>query len=356
MDAAICDVTPRGVFLFVFDLCCLDILAFSATLSGVLLGYSRVIRRGGTVLKQLVRATSRVAEEASGWVGSTERRAFALVLVSKGLDDYWTKRVGDKLLCKNISAALADGRDLILLFASPRQSSFDKVQILTIDREIGRVDRSLSSGELLRDAWDRPLVLSDVSYVPKTGRDSSAVRLRDTAIGVAMLGMYPLRSLYHQRFLARQDTIEETLGYSRRFASIVEWFSPALDPEMRRTLNSALHALWLHDKWLARVVDLAEAEQALSHAWLRETLQDHDPENWEYYEPGPTTGDQEWFNEQGVRIARATLYVHRHGEEPGAVVLDSLSVFGSIFYEGDAQRLTTCFKTKTIRDLRTVPN
>ena len=304
----------------------------------------------------LLRAFDVAREETSAWLGKSEHQAYAALHCTNELEDYWKGRIEPKL-AKKIQKAFAKKRELTLIFASPRQTSFDPIQVLTIDRVRGRVDRALSSDELLRDPWyEMPAIrTADLkTLADPDSRDNlfSGRVLQDVVFSVVMLGTMPAMALYQHGYLARQRQFERKNGYSRHFASIVAWFSPMLEPEMRILLKSSLQSLWKHEQWMKRQVDLVEAELSLCKANLHVSYYTPDLEYREPYEPGPTTGDCEWLNEDGVRIAHATLFVDQCGDTPGEVIIESLCVFGSYFRDADARRLATCFKKKIVRDKR----
>lgn len=301
----------------------------------------------------LLRVFDLGAEEISAWLGRPEQMAYFYVHHTDILEPYWESRI-DKYLLSKLKQAFAEKRRLRLIFASRCQTSFDTVLVLTIDRRLGRVDRELSSEELLRDMWEfAPIKTADLKSAFSPDQPKH-VDTREMVEIVKQLTLLPGRFAYQYYFCKRQREIEQSLGYSRRFTSLVTWFSPVLEPETQILLKQSLQSLWKHEQWMKRKVDLAEAEQALSDAHVTCTQWDYDPDDWDSpNDPGPMTERCEWVDEDGNRIANAYFYAD-YREEFKDVQHVHLRVFGTCFYGKEAEDLVVHYKSITVHDKRSL--
>ena len=318
---------------------------------------STLERRRSVVFTVVRRISDRVISEAAAWFGAHEDLGFKVISYvrpttisvymgeSTGVTDIRPKGIVDQIL-----EASQRGRSLSTIFVKDPKMPIDVAYVITIDMDLRRVDRKLSSPELLLDPWLKPRTepwFGELIYSADV-QHSQMIDLLDTPF--VGLGGRPFRAHYEHRFFKRQNQITESFGYSRRFDSLFLCLAPQLDLGTCLLLRCALGNLWTHEQWMRRKVDLMDAERALSEAHLDVTLvhiEDHG-----YFHDEVLTQVCVWTDADQNVIAQAEV---TYDEFPKKQTFVSLCVFGSIFSREEANRLLKCFKDKTEIDMRNDP-
>lgn len=310
------------------------------------------------------RISDRVVSEAAAWLGTRERLAFEYLRTVKGkdLERYFAdfpdphvmlRRVlPDGVSQQLIKATQADRRILCIFFIDPKRAIGDEY-VITIDLDRERVDRALSSPQLLLDPWLKKQYSTYHEHVSPSSY-LRRIKLFDVLDApFSPFGGRPFQDRYEHAFLKRQETITESFGYSRRFESLVSCLAPQLDPVDRMRFKSAMQNLWEHECWMRRRVSLAEAEQALYAAHLDVTLVEVERED---VMGDPETLIQEcaWTDVHQNVIARGEVV--RDGWSKNSDQLVGLYVFGEYFCREDGERLLKCFRERTEKDLRKAPD
>ncbi|MCX6715374.1 MAG: hypothetical protein NTX72_06220 [Candidatus Uhrbacteria bacterium] len=315
------------------------------------------------MLSSLRRISDRFVSEASAWLGAHERLTFEVVRCVKGddLERYFAnfpdphvmlRRVLPNGISQQLIRAGQKGRKILCMFMIDLKGAIGDEYVITIDMDRRRVDRKLSSPELLLDPWFKPRDepwFGELVYSADV-RHSELIDLLD--IPFVGLGGRPFRSHYEHRFFKRQNQISESFGYSRRFASLFSRLAPQLDPETCLLFRRALGNLWTHEQWMRRKVDLVDAERALSEAHLDVTfvcLKDHG-----YFQDEMLTQVCIWTDADENVIAQAEVSCNDYGVDRKPYA--SVYVFGSSFGREDGIRLLNCFKDKTETNLRNETN
>ncbi len=315
-----------------------------------LLVYSRVLYTGGFMRSRLQQIRRIVEKEVPAWLGMREDLDLEIVLVSKTLPEAFQGKIVPRLAV-DMKNALDTGRLLVFLFLQNRNASDNQLRVITIDRKFDRVDRALSSSTLLRDAESElePTLPSLKTYSPF---DVDAVREYEYpraftfvyTVGKSLLQI-PYLSLYDRR----QKDIAKQFGHSRRFESLIQCLSPGLDSELHALFPKALHALWEHDEWLNRQVNVAAAENALFNANVY-IVTDSNAEWNSPHDPGPEIETRSWTNDEGENFAWAEVY-SLSDLDPSKIAVHVV-VFGSHFSGDDARRLFDCHREKTVKHVR----
>ncbi len=302
----------------------------------------------------LRRVSDRFSSEASAWLGVREKLSLQLVrsVKSHELNHYFAgfpdpqiamhRVLPDGLREKLLDAVKKDRRFLSLFLFDPKRSTGDEY-ILTIDTDRGRVDRELSSPSLLLDPWLKKQYTTYYEYISPTSYFHHRTFFDLLDAPFRPFGGRPFGNLYEQTFLKRQEEIAELHGYSRRFASLVYCLAPQLDSETRVRFRCGMQNLWKHECWMRRRVTFAEAEQALSAAYLHITHAEVQRKD--------AVGDSEvlleqclWTDEDGNVIARREVCCDDWGDQQLHI---GIHVFGEYFCHEDAERLQKCFRKKT---------
>lgn len=309
------------------------------------------------------RISDRFMSEASAWLGAHESFTFEVVRCVKGddLEKYFAnfpdphvvlRRVLPNGITQQLIETRQKGRKILCIFLIDLKRAIGDEYVITIDMDRRRVDRKLSSPELLLDPWLKPRDepwFGELVYSADV-RHSELIDLLD--IPFMGLGGRPFRNGYEHRFFKRQNQISESFGYSRRFASLFLCLAPQLDPGTRMLFRCALGNLWAHEQWMRRKVELVDAERALSKAHL--DVKFVRVKDYGYFHDEMLTQACVWTDADGNMIAQAEVcsYDYDSDAKPHAVVY----VFGSSFGREDGIRLLNCFKDKTETNLRKESN
>lgn len=305
------------------------------------------------------RISDRVASEAAAWLGTRERLAFEYLRTVKGkdLERYFAdfpdphvmlRRVLPDGVSRQLIEASQMGRRILCIFLIDSRGAIGDEYVITIDLDRGRVDRALSSPQLLLDPWLKKQYSTHYEYLSSSSymRENKFLEALDAPF--APFGGRPFRDHYERSFLKRQEKITALFGHSRRFESLLFYLAPKLDSETCARFKSGMHKLWEYECWMRRRVTFAEAESALCAARLDVELVEVDRVD--------VMGDPEtllqrctWTDKDQNVIARAEVCHDVFSNQRSNV---GMYVFGEYFCHEDADRLLNCFHMRTETDSR----
>lgn len=311
------------------------------------------------MFSSLRRISDRFTSEAAAWLGTREKLSFEYLRTVKGkdLEQYFAdlpdprimfRRVLPFGLDQQLIEAVQGGRKIFCLFLIDRTPAIGGEYVITIDLDRGRVDRALSSPQLLLDPWLKKQYSTHHEYLSSSSymRENKLLEALDASF--APFGGRPFRDHYERLFLKRQEKITALFGHSRRFESLLFYLAPKLDFETRARFKSGMHKLWEHECWMRRRVTFAEAESALSTAHLDVELVEVDRVD--------AMGDLEilcqrcaWTDKDQNVIAHAEVCYDVFSHQRSNV---GIYVFGEYFCHEDADRLLNCFHERTETDSR----
>lgn len=305
------------------------------------------------MLPSLRRISDRFVSEASAWLGTRENLGFKVISYVKPDTFNLQTGFGAGVTCimpEGISGKIIEAqqqnRKITTIYVKDPKSSEGIAYVITIDIDRGRVDRKLSSPELLLDPWLKKQYSTHHEYLSPTFYLRS-IKLFDVLDAPFLpLGGRPFGNHYEHAFLKRQEEITASFGYSRRFKSLVSCLAPQLDPETCVRFENGMHKLWEHELWMRRRIQFTEAEQVLSGARLEVTLVEvHD---CGYFHDETLMEECTWTDADQNVVARGKVCCDWGDQKPSV----GIYVFGEYFCREDGDRLLNCFKDKVVKDLR----
>src|SRR3989338_4117032 len=309
------------------------------------------------MFKDVRKLGKKARNEVYAWLGTIESLSYKVDCITDHIPEYAHQHLSFDL-GTSIPAALREGRLLLLIFLRTNASLDAGWHVLTIDRVTCRVDRWLSSAEVLRDPNDDfPYLITVDDVRPSLSEaleDRSVIRIVHSAVSLLslpiVLARFPLERVYRTWFQHRQEEITASQGYSRRFASVVACVGTQLDTETRAVLQKSMLTLWKFEQSLKRTVDVTEAETVLMRADVCVT-QSNNPLDWQPYDPGPLVESWAWTDHEGEVIASGCVYQDLQAKSLDATTTH-LRVLGSFFEGVDAEQLCACHHKKTVIDKR----
>lgn len=308
------------------------------------------------MLTSLRRVSDRLVSEAGAWLGKPEKLGLKVISYVKPDTLSLQTGFGAGVTCvmpEGISGKIIEAqqqnRKIMTIYVKDPKTSEGIAYVITIDVDRERVDRELSSWQLLEDYWGWHRGLPKTADVPDWKDDTSDdyhVNLLDFLYAFGIFAVDPAQQRYRRMFLARQAIIAKAYGYSHRFESLVSCLVSQLDPETCGLFTRAMKNLWKHEQWLERKVDFGEAKRVLSVTPKQIQTYDHNAQYWEMHDPGPQIAEHRWIDEEGNRIAFAEVF--GDGANPKSSKTSAkVYVFGSLFAGEEADSLLGCFSKKS---------
>jgi hypothetical protein len=305
------------------------------------------------MLKSMSPLVQKVKKEVFAWFGISEPVSYRVVEVSNTMPGYAYPHLTSDLATA-IPAALRDKRELCMIFLSHAPEPGAGWYVITIDRVLGRVDRWLSSDEVLYSR-DQFFSSQEESQKPEEVKSSRVYKIASISFALLTLPItlliIPAEQEYRRLRASREQVLERSLGWSSHFATIAVCVGNQLDTETRALFLKSLHALWNHEQLMQSKIVLIDAETLLSQTDVFTVRRDADTEYLEMDDHGPCIESWSWKNRHGDEIASAKVFRDLSSETLGARTA-RVQVYGSTFHDADAQHLLTCFHHQTIVNRR----